>query len=117
MRSRMTVFAALGLALCCVPALADEAFITDQPGDAVSVIDLSTNKVVATIPISGKPAGIAMSRDGRTAFVTSTEGKFISVIDAASRKVTAKIMVPDTPLGIAVDPAAKFIYVAGFYLP
>ena len=39
----------------------------------------------ARIAVSGKPAGIAMSRDGATAFVTSTEGKFVSVIDAASR--------------------------------
>ncbi len=77
MRSPRRICAALGLALCCVPALADEAFITEQNGDGLSVLDLSTQKVVGRIAIEGKPAGIAMSRDGKTAFVTSTEGKFV----------------------------------------
>jgi YVTN family beta-propeller protein len=99
------------------PAGGAEAFITDQTGDEVSVLDLGSKQVVARIPVLGKPAGIAMARDGRTAYVTSTEGKYVSVIDAASRNIVAKIAIPDTPLGIAADPAGRFIYVAGFYRP
>jgi YVTN family beta-propeller protein len=97
------------------PASGAEAFITDQTGDEVSVLDLGSKQVVARIPVLGKPAGIAMSHDGRTAYVTSTEGKYVSVIDTASRNIVAKITIPDTPLGIAA--AGRFIYVAGFYQP
>jgi YVTN family beta-propeller protein len=50
-----------------VPASGAEAFITDQTGDEVSVLDLKSKQVVARIPVLGKPAGIAMARDGRTA--------------------------------------------------
>ncbi len=107
----------LALLLGCAPAGAGEAFITDQTGDEVSVLDLASRQVVARIPISGKPAGIAMARDGRTAYVTSPEAKFVSVIDTVSRKVVARIAIPDTPLGIAADPGGGFIYVAGFYEP
>jgi YVTN family beta-propeller protein len=99
------------------PARGDEAFITEQTGDEVSVLDLALKQVVAQIPVSGKPAGVAVARDGKNAFVTSTEGKFVSVIDTAARKVIAKIVMPDTPLGIAADPSGGFIYVAGFYQP
>ena len=81
------------------------------------MLDLGLKHVVARIPVLGKPAGIAMARDGRTAYVTSTEGKYVSVIDTASRTIVAKIAMPDTPLGIAIDPAGRYIYVAGFYLP
>jgi YVTN family beta-propeller protein len=63
------------------------------------VLDLKSKQVVARIPVLGKPAGIAMARDGRTAYVTSTEGKYVSVIDPASRNIVAKIAIPDTPLG------------------
>lgn len=91
--------------LGCGPAVGAEAFITDQSGDEVSVLDLGLKHVVARIPVSGKPAGIAMAPDGRTAYVT--------VIDTASRKIVAQIVIPDTPLGIAADPAGGFIYVAG----
>lgn len=99
----------------CAPASAAEAFITDQTGDEVSVLDLGSKQIVARIPVLGKPAGVAMARDGRTAYVTSTEGKYVSVIDTASRNIVAKIVIPDTPLGIAA--AGRFIYVAGFYRP
>jgi len=50
----------VALLVCRAPAGAGEAFITDQTGDDVSVLDLATKQVVARIPISGKPAGIAM---------------------------------------------------------
>ncbi len=49
----------------CAPARAAEAFITDQTGDEVSVLDLGSKQIVARIPVSGKPAGIAMARDGK----------------------------------------------------
>jgi len=47
----------------CRAASGAEAFITDPTGDEVSVLDLGTH-VVARIPVTGKPAGIAMARDG-----------------------------------------------------
>jgi YVTN family beta-propeller protein len=94
-----------------------EPFITDQTGDEVSVLDLKSKQVAARIKVLGKPAGIAMARDGRTAYVTSTEGKYVSVLDTESRDIVAKIAMPDTPLGIAADPAGRFLYVAGFYRP
>jgi YVTN family beta-propeller protein len=80
--------------LLCAPASAAEAFITDQTGDEVSVIDLKSKQVVARIPVLGKPAGIAMGRDGRTAYVTTTEGKYVSVIETESRNIVAKIRYP-----------------------
>ncbi len=105
------------LLLGALPVVADEAFITEQGGDAVSVLDLSTRKIVARMQVDGKPAGIGMAHDGRFAYVTSPDGKFVSVIDAAARKVVRRIDMPDAPLGIAVDPKGTFLYVAGFYQP
>jgi YVTN family beta-propeller protein len=101
--------------LGCAPVSGAEAFITDQTGEEVSVLDLGSKQVVARIPVLGKPAGIAMARDG--AYVTSTEGKYVSVINTASRNIVSKIAIPDTPLGIAADPAGRFIYVAGLTTP
>jgi YVTN family beta-propeller protein len=71
--------------LGCAPASGAEAFITDQTGDEVSVLDLGSKQVVAGIPVLGKPAGIAMAHDRRTAYVTSTQGKYVSVIDTVAQ--------------------------------
>jgi YVTN family beta-propeller protein len=89
------------------PASGAEASITDQTGDEASVLDLESKQVVARIPVLGKPAGIAMARDGRAAYVTCTEGKCVSVIDTASRSIVSKIAIPDTPLGIAAGPGGQ----------
>jgi YVTN family beta-propeller protein len=107
---------ALWIMTCfCSLAQADEAFITEQGADDVAVVDLATRQVVATIPVRGKPAGIAMSPDGTRAYVTSPEGKFVSVIDTEKRVVLQRFFMKDAPLGITIDKNGEFIYVAGFY--
>ncbi|MGZ9116360.1 MAG: YncE family protein, partial [Methylocystis sp.] len=107
------LFAAL--LLLAAPAIADEAFVTAQGADALSIVDLSKMQTVATLPIGGKPAGVAVSRDGARAFITSPEGKFLTVIDAATRTIEKRIPVAGGPLGVAVSPDGKRVYIADLY--
>src|SRR5439155_4576088 len=80
-RASLCIACLCAAVLGCTPATAAEAFITDQAGDEVSVLDLGSKDIVARIPVSGKPAGVAIAPDGHAAYVTSTEGKYVSVID------------------------------------
>jgi YVTN family beta-propeller protein len=93
------------------PARADEAFVTAQNADAVSVVDLAAMKTVATLPIGGKPAGVAVSRDGARVYVTSPDGPFLTVIDARARKVLKKLPLKGAPLGVAVAPDGARVFV------
>ena len=95
--------ALLGLALAS-PAGADEAFVTNQGSGDLTIVDLATMAPVATLPIGGKPAGVAVSTDGARAYVTSPEGKFLSVVDTRERRVLRKIPLEGGPLGLAVAP-------------
>lgn len=106
---------ALGAALAPRPAPADEAFVTNQGSDDVTVVDLATMKAVATIAVGGKPAGVAVSGDGARAYVTSPEGKYLSVIDARERRVVRRIALAGGPLGLAVAPDGRRVYVADMY--
>src|SRR5689334_15630497 len=75
---RGLALAALAVGLYSVAfgsASAEEAFVTNQLSDDLMVVDLGTLRSVATIPIGGKPAGIAVSADGRFAYVTSPDAK------------------------------------------
>ncbi len=94
---------------------ADEAFITDQKGNAITVLDLASGHIVATIKLDGHPAGIAMSRDGTHAYVTSPDSRQLSVIDTAARRVVRQIALPGGPLGVAVAPDGATVYVADWY--
>ena len=109
---RVLVLAALAASLTCLgSASAEEAFVTNQLSDDLMVVDLATARAVATIPIGGKPAGIAVSADGRFAYVTSPDAKAVTVVDAATRQVAGRDEVGGGPLGIAVAPDGRAVYV------
>ncbi len=109
---RLPAVAALWLLLAAGHARAEEAFITNQVADSVTVLDLDAGKAVATIPVAGKPAGIAMAPDGSRAYVTCPDGKALAVIDAAARREVARIDLGGGPLGVAVHPSGSPVYVA-----
>ena len=93
-------------------ARADEAFIPNQSSDDLTIVDLGAMTPGATLPIGGKPAGIAVCPDGARAYVTSPEGHFVSVIDARARRVLKRIAVAGQPFGVAVSPDGRQLYVA-----
>ena len=72
-------------------------------------------KPLAEIAIGGKPAGIAMSRDGKFAYLTSPESKELVVVDAAARQVARRFKVGEAPLGIAAHPSNGRVYVADWF--
>ena len=49
------------------PKAAREAFVTNQTGDSLSIVDLASGAAAPEIRIGGKPAGIAVSPDTGTA--------------------------------------------------
>ncbi len=75
---------AAATAAAMAPAIAEAApfaYITNQGSHDVSVIDLASQKVIATVPVGRSPAGVvAVSRTGRV-FVSNPDSKTISVID------------------------------------
>jgi YVTN family beta-propeller protein len=96
-------------------AAAEEAFVTDQQGNQVAVLNPATGALLATIPVPGSPAGIAMSPDGNRAYVTSPDDDPAwTVIDTAARKVVRRIKLKGGPLGVAAGPDGR-VYVANWY--
>jgi YVTN family beta-propeller protein len=69
-----------------------------------SVIDATTNKVVATIPLPGKPEFAAVDGKG-TVFVNIEDKNEIVRLDAKTNKITAvwPITGCDSPSGLALD--------------
>jgi YVTN family beta-propeller protein len=95
--------------------LADEAFITAQNGQSLDIIDLSSMKKRLSVPIEGKPAGVAVSKNGRRVFVTSPEGRFITVVDTKTGHIEQRILVKGGPLAVVVSNTGRRLYVTDFY--
>jgi YVTN family beta-propeller protein len=79
-------------------------FVFNSRDHSATVIDSATNRVIATIPLSGRP-GSAVGDGNGTIFVALPALGEITRIDAAAKKVTSSWqLAPCTgPSGLAVD--------------
>ena len=87
------------------------AYITNEYENTVSVINTTTDTIVATVNVGSNPVEIAVSPDGSKVYVANYYGSTVSVIETASNTVTATFDVGDNPNGIAVSPDGKKIYI------
>ncbi len=96
----------------CADVGAGAAYITNQLDNTVSVINIATNTVTATIPVGNHPVGVSVSPDGTKAYIANEFGPSISVINTATNTVSATISVSGAPYGIVVSPDGSKVYVA-----
>ena len=82
----------------------------------VSVIDTSTNAVVATIPVGVGCScvgsdGAAISPDGALVYVANEIDNTVSVVRTATNSVIATIRVGSGPIAVAAGPDGSRVYV------
>ncbi len=92
----------------------DLAYIPNQGSNNVSVINTSTNAVVATIIVGNGPQGISVSNVSNYVYVTNRFDNTVSVISSITNTVVATIPVGSNPVGVAVTPNGSRIYVANY---
>lgn len=106
--------ASLGLVSWTAPADAQTsayAYVANYYANTVSVIDTSTNSVVATVPVGSAPAQVAATPDGSYVYVTNFGSGTVSVIATATNTVVAT--VSNVPAwAVATMPNGRGIYVA-----
>ncbi|HZG24183.1 MAG TPA: hypothetical protein VEZ17_06355, partial [Chitinophagaceae bacterium] len=86
----------------------------------VSVIDLTTERVITEIKVQLHPSGMTLSRDGSQLFVANANSDVVSVIDTRSDQVVKTIStkpMKELPFGsapnaLALSADSKTLYVA-----
>jgi YVTN family beta-propeller protein len=77
---------------------------------SISVIDIPSNMVIATIPLSAAPHGIAVDPDGTKVYVATDLG--LAIINSATNSVIGSpISVGAPAYGVAVHPTTTCVYV------
>jgi len=86
----------------------------NQTADSVSWVDLKHAKVLAELPTGKKPAGVALSSNGRRGVVTHWYGYDLALLDIQGDRVevTGRVEVGPEPRGVVLDNAGKTAYVA-----
>jgi YVTN family beta-propeller protein len=87
------------------------AYVTNKNDNTVSVIDIASREVIATIQVGQSPDQVAFTPDGTKAYVSNSGNDFVSVIDVATNTVIETITVGTIPLGVDVSPDGSIAYV------
>jgi YVTN family beta-propeller protein len=98
-----------------VPPDSSKVYVTNgnfsaPPPGTVSVIDVATNKVIATIPVGAAPFGVAVTPDGSKVYVAN--GDFSALAGTVSVIDTASNTVSGLPIPVGSDPIALGLFIA-----
>ena len=102
------------ITMASLNSFAQNAYITNYYDDNVSVINLATNTVTATVAVGSHPFGVSVSPDGSKVYVSNQLSGNVSVINTTTNTVTATVAVGTNPRGVSVSPDGSKVYVANY---
>ena len=76
------------------------AYISNALGNTVSVIDTTTQIVIATVPVGTEPYGVAVNPAGTRVYVANLLDNTVSVIDTTTQTVIATVSVGTGPIAL-----------------
>src|SRR5439155_10808205 len=96
-----------------VRANAGEVYAFNGGGKSATVINAKTNKVVATVPLAGKPEFAAADALGARVFCNIEDKSEVAVIDIKTHAVTASwpLAGGQEPTGMAFDAVHHRLFV------
>lgn len=95
-----------------VSADGSKLYVADHHAGSMSVLDLTTRQVVATVAVGPSPYTVTLTDRGRTALVSNWGGDTVSVIDTATNAVRRTVTVGTHPSAITLNPVRGEAYVA-----
>ena len=90
-----------------------KALVANTGSNSISVVDLTTNSVIATIPVGLQPTNIAITPDESKAYVTNFGSGTVSEINLATLSQSRVLSVGSSPSSIAINPDGVTAVVGG----
>jgi YVTN family beta-propeller protein len=90
------------------------AYVTNEEGDSVSLIDRAVNRVVSTLQVGRGPRAVVVEPDTRRTFVLNGGGDTLTVIDVNTQRVVHRVdlAVHGRAEDMAISPNGRTLYVA-----
>jgi YVTN family beta-propeller protein len=89
---------------------ADLAMVMNSGEASVSVIDMGTRKVVATVPTLREPSHWALSPDRSKLYIADSSGNALFILDPQSGAALGHVVMPD-PYQLGYSPDGKYLMV------
>lgn len=81
----------------------------DRDSNQVSIIDIESRKVIATVPVGERPFGVTIAADGKRAYTANVGSDDVSVIDIPERKVVGTVKSGRRPYAVALSNGKGFV--------
>ena len=88
------------------------AYVSNEKGNTISVIDVDKLAVVKTIKVGQRPRGIELTKDGKFVLVAVGDDDTIQMIDTNTHEIVATLPSGPDPELFTQDPTGKILYVA-----
>src|SRR5262249_14540423 len=102
----------LVLALACagvtaVPAHGYLAYVSNEKGNTISIVDTDKLAVVKTIKVGQRPRGIGLTKDGKYVLVCVGDDDAIEIIDTKTHEIVGTLPSGPDPEQFTQDPDGK----------
>ncbi|MGI8912695.1 MAG: YncE family protein [Chloroflexota bacterium] len=95
-----------------VDTSANRLFLSQPAERALTVVDATTRRVLATLTATWVPGALAVDQTLRRVYVADVGSARLAVLDADSLTTLAGVDLGFPPIAIAVDPGTHRVYVA-----
>ena len=103
---------ALATLLAATPAHAYLAYVSNEKGNSITIIDTETLQAIKTVKVGRRPRGVELTKDGSELFICAGDDDSIQVLDTRTLQITGKLPSGPDPELMALSPDGKTVYVS-----
>jgi YVTN family beta-propeller protein len=87
------------------------AYVTNQSGNSLSVINTTTHTEITEIPLSNGGFNVIVSRNGAKVYATTADGR-VHVIRTSNNTIATTLQLDPVTNGLANDPVRPIVYIS-----
>ena len=89
-------------------------YVASRDVGEVTIVRVSDNTVMGTVPVGDHPLTVAVTPDGAFAYVANSVADTVSVIRTSDNMVISTVPVGIYPMDVAITPDGAFAYVTNY---
>ena len=94
------------------PAVAFTAYVSNEKGNSISIIDTNKLEVTKTVPVGHRPRGIALNKDGSELYICAGDDDIIQILDTKKLSIIGTLQSGPDPELLILSPDGKLLYIS-----
>jgi YVTN family beta-propeller protein len=86
------------------------AYVANVMSNDISIIDMKTMKIIATIPVGKMPNEVEPSKDDKYLYVANVSNGMVSKVDILKGKEITTMKIGEGTHGLAISPKGKYLF-------